>query len=198
MLMLLPLLLVSCADLRRVLARSGALRQNYFQLLPTSFVARKAFLSEALSNGSYLQPKDKTENEAPKNPFEAAGGMDNMMDGMKKQMVMMIPQTVIMGWINFFFSGFVLLKLPFPLTVRFKVMLQRGIETPDLDVTWVSSLSWYFLTLFGLNAVYRLVLGDDNGMSPSLPQIAHTYNRHSDRLEFVLPLSHFLSCRWNT
>lgn len=42
-------------------------------------------------------------------------------------------------------------------------MLQRGIETPDLDVTWVSSLSWYFLTLFGLNAVYRLVLGDDNG-----------------------------------
>lgn len=41
-------------------------------------------------------------------------------------------------------------------------MLQRGIETNDLDVTWVSSLSWYFLTLFGLNAVYRLVLGDEN------------------------------------
>lgn len=88
--------------------------------------------------------------------------MDGMMEGMKKQMVMMIPQTIIMGWINFFFSGFVLLKLPFPLTLRFKVMLQRGIETNDLDVTWVSSLSWYFLTLFGLNAVYRLVLGDDN------------------------------------
>jgi hypothetical protein len=52
-------------------------------------------------------------------------------------------------------------------------MLQRGIETPDLDVTWVSSLSWYFLTLFGLNAVYRLVLGDDNGEStfPVLPRV---------------------------
>ncbi len=33
-----------------------------------------------------------------------------MMEGMKKQMVMMIPQTIIMGWINFFFSGFVLRK----------------------------------------------------------------------------------------
>ncbi|CDU26281.1 related to AIM27-member of a transmembrane complex required for efficient folding of proteins in the ER [Sporisorium scitamineum] len=146
---------------QRVLARAGALRQNYLQLPPTSFASRKAFLSEALSNGSYLQPKDKEEKEGPKNPFEPAGGMDTMMDGMKKQMVMMIPQTVIMGWINFL-SGFVLLKLPFPLTVRFKVMLQRDIQTPDLDVTWVSSLSWYFLTLFGLNAVYRLVLGDDN------------------------------------
>jgi hypothetical protein len=92
------------------MARSSALRQNYFQLPPSSFQSRKAFLTEALSNGSYLQPKDKEEKEGPKNPFEPAGGMDGMMDGMKKQMVMMIPQTLIMGWINFFFSGFVLRK----------------------------------------------------------------------------------------
>lgn len=32
------------------------------------------------------------------------------MEGMKKQMVMMVPQMVIMGWINFFFQGFVLSK----------------------------------------------------------------------------------------
>jgi hypothetical protein len=34
--------------------------------------------------------------------------MDGMMAGMKAQMVMMVPQMVIMGWINFFFQGFVL------------------------------------------------------------------------------------------
>lgn len=33
--------------------------------------------------------------------------MEGMMDGMKKQLVMMVPQMVIMGWINFFFQGFV-------------------------------------------------------------------------------------------
>lgn len=34
--------------------------------------------------------------------------VETMMDGMKKNMMNIVPQTVIMGWINFFFSGFVL------------------------------------------------------------------------------------------
>jgi len=34
--------------------------------------------------------------------------MDGMMATMKTQMVMMVPQMIIMGWINFFFQGFVL------------------------------------------------------------------------------------------
>jgi hypothetical protein len=42
-------------------------------------------------------------------------------------------------------------------------MLQSGINTPDLDAAWVSSLSWYFLNLFGLNPIFRLILGQENG-----------------------------------
>lgn len=43
-------------------------------------------------------------------------------------------------------------------------MLQRGIETQDMDVSWVSSLSWYFLNLFGLQSVFTLILGSGHGI----------------------------------
>jgi len=98
-----------------------------------------------------------------------------MMAGLKTQMVMMVPQMVIMGWINFFFQGFVLIKLPFPLTLGFKSMLQRGIETPDMDVRWVSSLSWYFLNFFGLNGLYRLILGNENSADSSQSMMASPF-----------------------
>lgn len=66
----------------------------------------------------------------------------------------------------FFSSGFSknsLVKVPFPLTDSFKSMLQRGIDVPALDATWVSSLSWYFLNLFGLKGVFSWILGEENG-----------------------------------
>ena len=41
-------------------------------------------------------------------------------------------------------------------------MLQSGILTKNLGTTWVSSLSWYFLNLFGLQSLFTLLLGNDN------------------------------------
>jgi hypothetical protein len=141
-------------------------------------------LSRGFESGIYLKdgPPKGDEPVRPPNPLTDPAAMDGMMGGMKTQLVMMVPQMVIMGWINFFFNGFVLgpfgifnmkvsrlmgvvsftVKLPFPLTLGFKSMLQRGVETQDMDARWVSSLSWYFLNFFGLNGLYRLLLGGEN------------------------------------
>ncbi|KAK0486934.1 integral membrane protein DUF106-domain-containing protein [Armillaria luteobubalina] len=152
---------------QRALARSQILRATspYSPIPPVFYQSITKHLSDAFEAGVYLKDGPTKEGEAPStppNPITDPAAMDGMMAGMKTQMVMMVPQMVIMGWINFFFQGFVLIKLPFPLTLGFKSMLQRGIETPDMDVRWVSSLSWYFLNFFGLNGLYRILLGGDN------------------------------------
>lgn len=60
------------------------------------------------------------------------------------------------------------MKLPFPLTIKFKSMLQAGVATKDMDPRWMSSISWYFLCIFGLQPVFNFILGSDNGMSTFL------------------------------
>lgn len=41
-------------------------------------------------------------------PLSNPDQMEGTMDMMKKNMMMIVPQTLIMSWISFFFSGFVL------------------------------------------------------------------------------------------
>lgn len=46
-----------------------------------------------------------------------------------------------------------------------------------MDVRWVSSLSWYFLNFFGLNGLYRLILGGDNCKLPPSSAVYMHLNR---------------------
>jgi len=61
---------------------------------------------------------------------------------------------------------------PFGLTDRFKSMLQRGINLNNLDVSYVSSLSWYFITLFGMRGLFDIVLGSGNDATDNAQAMA--------------------------
>lgn len=87
--------------------------------------------------------------------------MMNPLSMMKGNMAFMVQNMVMMQGIQHFFSGFILLKVPFPLTMGFKQMFQRGLhELPTLDTSYVSSVSWYFLVMFGLRSFFKLAIGD--------------------------------------
>merc|ERR1719482_1215768 len=81
------------------------------------------------------------------------------MDMMKNNMSYMIPNIAMMSLVNMFFEGFLIVKVPFALTPRFKMMLQQGIDLKSLSASYVSSLSWYFIVMFGINGFYSLILG---------------------------------------
>lgn len=159
---------------RSALLRGVTLRTNASAALApgSSFTNRKDYLIENYKKGNFLKLGPESRGQAAPNPMSDPAAMEGMMGMMKGNMAMMIPQTLIMSWINAFFAGFVILKLPFPLTIRFKQMLQAGVMTRDLDVRWVSSLSWYFLCLFGLQSVFIFILGNDNAASQLNQQMA--------------------------
>lgn len=90
----------------------------------------------------------------------------------RTQIMTYVPQAILMSWVSSFFGGLIVLKLPFPLTWRFKEMLQSGIQTADLDARWVSSISWYILLLMGLSSVFALILGNENAASQQQQQQA--------------------------
>merc|ERR1712179_413393 len=135
--------------------RSRLLRENGRFLPKQSFLMRKNFFNN--TETGFFKREKRDSNMA--NPMTDPS---MMKDAMKGNMMNVLPMIVIGGWINWTFSGFITTKVPFPLTLRFKPMLQRGIELVSLDASWVSSASWYFLNVFGLRSIYSLILGMDN------------------------------------
>ena len=141
----------------QAMIRARLLRENGKYLTPQAFAMRKHFFNNEESG--YF----KTQKRPPATPNSSA----MLTDLVKGNFINVLPMVVIGGWINWMFSGFVTTKVPFPLTFRFKPMLQRGVELQSLDASWVSSASWYFLNVFGLRNIYTLVLGENNGKSCS-------------------------------
>ena len=89
---------------RRALVRSQILRATSANSpLPSAhYKAISQHLSRSFADGAYLKdgpPKGDADKVAPPNPLTDPAAMDGMMGQMKTQMVMMVPQMVIMGWI---------------------------------------------------------------------------------------------------
>ena len=133
------------------------LSRKHFLLSKEAFNCRRTFLCEA-EKGYLVVNGDRPPVDQTNNMMAMQSGM---MDNMKGMFVMMLTTIPAMAWINSFFAGFVLAKVPFSLTQQLRSMTQSGIDMATLDVSYVSSVSFYFLIVFGMNQLQPLLMGDD-------------------------------------
>jgi hypothetical protein len=85
-----------------LLTYTASLRLNGHILPPASFAARSQAMTAA---DGVLARKAAVKVDPMKNP---ALDPSNMMQMMKGNMAMMVPQIALMSWISFFFAGFIL------------------------------------------------------------------------------------------
>ena len=131
---------------QQLVARSQRMRMLGRFIPETGFRMRKEYFIGKDTGVFHQKSKGKSMQE------QMATNPDMLTDMVKKGLSGMVPQLAMGFFVNFFFSGFVMGKIPFPLSPRFKPMLQRGIDLVGLDVSYFTSLSYYILLLFGLQA----------------------------------------------
>ena len=100
---------------RGLLGRSTRLRASGGFLSSRAFTMRKEFLSG--EEGGKLTATASSEG-APANPMPST-------DGMKANVAAMALQMGPVMWVSSVVTGFLLLKLPFPLAARFKSLTQQ-------------------------------------------------------------------------
>ncbi|OII77015.1 hypothetical protein cand_023580 [Cryptosporidium andersoni] len=141
------------SEYQQHLNRSVLLRTKGFLLSKDSLKRRSLFYTH--KDHGYFRKGPP----AP-NPLAAFSNPDHSaLSGMMKNQFGFLILNGGMGFlVSSLFSGFIVAKFPFPLAFSFKGMLQRGISfIPNLDPSFLSALSFYFIVLLGSNGIITLL-----------------------------------------
>lgn len=137
-----------------VLARARQLRSGAGKfLMEDAFKNRRTYFCKKDTGVLEKAPETKSamEQMEHQDPAQAMGMM-------KTQMIFLFSQGAIGYWVNFLFTGFLVGKTPFPLTYRFKSMLQRGVEVDNLEPGYISGLCWYMILMMCVGQIQQLLM----------------------------------------
>ncbi|MCQ2816759.1 MAG: TMCO1/EMC3 family protein [archaeon] len=127
------------------LSRSNLLKSNFMFLSSKGFKLRRNYFCK--NETGYFNQKHESKTDIM-NP-------NMMFDMIKRNVTNAIYYLLMFVGGGYFFSGFILLKLPFGLTQKFRGMMQQGLNLPDVDVSYVSAISWCLILVFGLNDILQ-------------------------------------------
>lgn len=118
-----------------------------------AFNLRKAFYNKK-GEGFFHKAPSAQDDPLAAMANQDVGATTGMMMNQFKAMGFSIGSAYL---IREFFPGFVVAKTPFPLTFKFKFMLQSDINLPSLDVNYISSMSWYMCCFVAASPIIQLV-----------------------------------------
>uniref|UniRef100_A0A1B6EDF5 ER membrane protein complex subunit 3 n=1 Tax=Clastoptera arizonana TaxID=38151 RepID=A0A1B6EDF5_9HEMI len=116
--------------------RSKLILQNGHFLTKQSFLMRKHFFNNN-KNGYFCSNDALVEKE------NVTMGLEGLKSGLKSYILIALPVILMMELCDKLCSGYILLKLPFIMSRSFKQLLQKDLNLPELDGSWVSSISLY-------------------------------------------------------
>lgn len=139
------------------LAKAKVFNANCNLLPHSAFESRKYnFCKEETGLLIYNQVENNDPMEMMQNsPMSNPDMMGNMLKG---NLFMAVMMPIQFQAISYFFSGMIVGKVGFPLTQKFREMLQKGIEIENIDVKYISSLSLYFLAFLGVDKFFKIFL----------------------------------------
>lgn len=142
-----------------ILMKCNKLRSSNGLLTSRGFYMRKWYMNKKEGGLLFIHEEDAQADAltqmSKNNPM--MGNPNNMIDMLKNNLFMTLITPLQYVFISYFFTGYIVGKVPFPLTQKFREMLQRGIEVSSIDVKYVSALSLYLLTIYGFQSLYRMI-----------------------------------------
>lgn len=133
-----------------IISKTQYLTNNYFVLTKSSLNKMKnEFLD---SSTGILNIEAAPQEGVPNIPLDPS----SMMGGMSTQMITQLIQIVMYTWISSTFEGFLVLKLPFQIPYRMKMITQNGLFGLHVDTSYVSSMCWYFLIIYCGSNILKL------------------------------------------
>ena len=108
----------------QIISRTTRLRTHHNYLPEKKFKQRRNYFCKS-DTGILNQTYEAEGVPAFMDPTQALGGM-------KRSIPYAISTVLLLSWVSHFCSGFIIAKIPFNLTQRFRGLVQRGVELMHL------------------------------------------------------------------
>lgn len=140
--------------------RTRRIIANGSRISPASYLSRKAYLIDSKTGLLTKKSVKATDLLATmnSNPMMDPSNMGNLMKGQFAGLINQMYMIFMYSSIDHYFQGFVAAKLPFSVTKGFKAMFHAGIDLPNLELSFISSSSWFLLNFTGMNGVNEIIL----------------------------------------